>query len=74
MTPAEEADHYFEEQFPLQLLKYVNAKSCFGGAIFFERMNFVERFVIKKVAKIKHNVNQVSDETIDRFISTFQNA
>lgn len=72
MTPAEEAFHYIEEQFPPELIKHAIMKSCFGGAVFFERMNFVERFIMKKITKTSENIYHVSEDALESFHQAFQ--
>ncbi len=67
LTPVAEAFHYIEELFPPKLVEHAAAKSCFGGAMYYERMNFVERFIMKKITKSSVNLYQVSDDTIEDF-------
>ena len=71
LTPAEEAYHYIEEQFPKELQQHAAVNSCFGGAVFFERMNFVERFIMKKITKSSENIYQVSEDAIGNFTGAF---
>ncbi|PKM79945.1 MAG: flavodoxin [Firmicutes bacterium HGW-Firmicutes-14] len=71
LTPADQAFHYIEEQFPPELVQHASEKSCFGGAVHFERMNFIERFIMKKITKSASNIYQVSEDAITHFASEF---
>jgi len=72
LTEPAEAYHYIEEQFPEELQQHAIIKSCFGGAVIFEKMNFVERFMMKKITKSSENINNVSEDAIESFVRTFQ--
>lgn len=69
MEKGEKAEEQFENAFPKELRDHAKAKGCFGGAFNFDKMNFIEKAIIKKVGKIDHNISTVSEESIQKFIS-----
>jgi menaquinone-dependent protoporphyrinogen oxidase len=45
---------------------------CFAGSEFqFEKMNFFERAIIKRIAKTDKSVSQIRVENIDKLIEEF---
>jgi menaquinone-dependent protoporphyrinogen oxidase len=44
-----------------------------GGAFLFEKMNFAERFIIKKIANTQQTVHRILQEEIDAFVKQIQN-
>lgn len=68
MEEGDKAEEQFNNGFPKLLIDHAIAKSILGGAFNFEKMNAVERFIIKKIAKTDQSVNKVSDEKIKQFI------
>jgi len=65
----EEQEKELKNAFPEVLLKKSEITSFLGGAYLFERMNFFERMIIKKVAKTTENVQQINWEGIDEFVN-----
>ena len=53
--------------FPEELLSSSIAKEYFGGEFIFKNMNFLERFIIKKIAKSDKDSSTLSKETINKF-------
>jgi menaquinone-dependent protoporphyrinogen oxidase len=45
------------------------ATGFLGGAFLFEQMNFVERSIIKKIAKTTTSIEQIDWEAVDGFIN-----
>lgn len=56
-----------ELNYPAVLRKAAVAMDCFGGEYHFDTMNFMEKMIIKKVAKVKEDVSDIHEETIQRF-------
>ena len=48
------------------------ATGFLGGAFLFEQMNFIERSIIKKIAKTTTSVRQIDWEAIDGFVKKLQ--
>lgn len=53
MEEGEVAQKQLQNAFPDELLNIAKATACFGGEFNFEKMNFFERLIVKKVAKSK---------------------
>jgi len=59
----------FENAFPAELRGHAAAKGLFGGAFTFERMNWVERTLTKKIAKMDQSISKINVDEISRFIA-----
>jgi menaquinone-dependent protoporphyrinogen oxidase len=47
--------------------------TCFAGGEFqFEKMNFFERAIIKRIAKTDKSISQIRENEIDRFVTEYQ--
>lgn len=55
------------DAFPEELLDCSKATACFGGEFDFNKMNFFEKMIIKKVAHVKENVSNIDPESIKKF-------
>ncbi|HEQ71488.1 MAG TPA: hypothetical protein ENN69_03275 [Spirochaetia bacterium] len=67
LTPPEKADNYFAENWPLQLVKAAAARGLFGGAVYFDRLNGFERFIMKKITKKETNITNLIEANIKSF-------
>jgi len=65
----ENPEKYLEQFFPSELLDSALATVCPGGEFLFEKMNFIERAIIKKMAKTDQNVSKINSEKIKEFIA-----
>jgi menaquinone-dependent protoporphyrinogen oxidase len=54
----------FEDAFPAELRAHASATGFFGGGISFEKMNMMEKLIVKKVAKIDQNVTRLRTASI----------
>ncbi|MBL7066809.1 MAG: flavodoxin domain-containing protein [Candidatus Marinimicrobia bacterium] len=72
MEEGESADKEFTNAFPKQLIEHAVAKGFFGGEFNFENMNFIERFIVKKIAKVTESVSNVKENNIIDFINTMK--
>lgn len=68
MAEGEEANSEFNKAFPAELIQHATATGIFGGEFNFEKMNFIERAMIKKVAKTDKSISKINHENIDKFI------
>ena len=57
-----------EGAYPEVLWKNAAATGFLGGAFIFERMNFFERLIIKKIAKTTSSVTQLDWDAIEGFV------
>jgi menaquinone-dependent protoporphyrinogen oxidase len=71
MTPPDKAFGYFS-QFPAEVVCSAAVKECFGGAVRYETMNFLEAFIMKRIMKSKENVEGIDRTRIDSFVKAFQ--
>ena len=69
MEEGEKAINQFNEAFPDELIQHASATGIFGGEFNFEKMNFVERYIVKKIAKIDKSISKISEENINKFIN-----
>ncbi|WP_372775810.1 flavodoxin domain-containing protein [Mangrovibacterium sp.] len=73
MYEGEQARIQLENAFPEQLHKKAKAESILGGEFDFKKMNFVERFMVRKIAKTDHSVQRINREAIRLFAKTMNN-
>jgi menaquinone-dependent protoporphyrinogen oxidase len=58
--------------YPQELVRHA-VSTCFAGGEFqFEKMNFFERAIIKRIAKTDKNVSQIRESEIDRFVMEYR--
>ena len=72
----EEGDGAMKEltdNFPDQLIDHATATGLFGGEFDFEKMNIIEKFIVKKVAKVNESVSNINEKNIENFITTMTN-
>jgi len=69
MEVGDVAQKQFNNAFPKELIQHTSATGILGGEFNFENMNFFEKAIIKKVAKINKSVSKISEEKIETFVS-----
>jgi menaquinone-dependent protoporphyrinogen oxidase len=69
MAEAAEAEQEFTNAYPQQLIEHAAAIGLFGGEFNFEKMNFVEKYMIKKVGKVTESVSRINEDNIADFIA-----
>jgi menaquinone-dependent protoporphyrinogen oxidase len=69
MEEGDKAKTQFETAFPASMRDRASARGLFGGEFNFERMNWVERAIVEKIAKTERSISKISGEKISRFIS-----
>lgn len=67
MEEGTKAEEQFAQAFPEDLRAHAIAKGLFGGAFDFTRMNWLEKAIIKKIAKIEDSVTKIKESEIARF-------
>ena len=67
MKEGMEAKEQFENAFPKELREHSSANGLFGGEFIFEKMNFIEKFLVKKIAKVDKSVSNLNKEAIHKF-------
>ncbi len=59
-----------EKAFPPELSLHASEKAFLGGEFIFEKMNFLEKMIIKKVSKIEKSTSQIDKQTLNKFIKS----
>lgn len=67
MEEGEKAQEQFDNAYPAELREHASATGLFGGEFNFDMMNFLERFIIKKIAGTAENVSKIKEEQIKKF-------
>lgn len=67
MEQGKTAQKQLLEAYPVELIVHAKSTACFGGEYDFEKMNFLEKMVVKKVAKINQSTSKVDHEAIRKF-------
>ena len=68
MTPEpEKRRQEFDLAFSPELRAHSRANGILGGEFLFEKMNFLERMVVKKVAKTDHSVSDIDTSAVRTF-------
>ncbi len=53
--------------FPRELLEIAKAKEHLGGEFIFDKMNFFEKTIVKKISKVTSNKSNISEDNIHKF-------
>ncbi len=67
MEEGEKARQQLEKAFPPDLTAVAVAVAFFGGAFDFDKMNFLERTIVKKVAKVSASVSKFDEAAVREF-------
>ncbi|HYQ58409.1 MAG TPA: flavodoxin domain-containing protein, partial [Draconibacterium sp.] len=67
MEEGENAELQLQNAFPEVLYHGAKAKSYFGGEFNFQKMNFFEKLIVKKVAKVEESTSHFNQEAIRKF-------
>lgn len=70
----EDAQKQLESAFPSELLAAAIAREYLGGEFDFQKMNFFERFIIKKISGSDQNQTRLMEANISRFAELMKNA
>lgn len=57
----------FETVYPENLRNHAKAHGLMGGEMLVEEMNFIDKFIVKKVAGVTETVSKLDQEAIDKF-------
>ena len=69
MQKDEKREEQFNNAFPAELREVSVANGLMGGEFCFDRMNFLERAIVKKIAGKSSNVNEIDNYAIENFIN-----
>jgi menaquinone-dependent protoporphyrinogen oxidase len=67
MREGEEAKTQLASAFPKELTEVATAKGLFGGEFMISRMGFMDKLIVKKVAKVEKDTSKILEENIDSF-------
>jgi len=67
----EQQEKELKEAFPETLIKSAAITSFLGGEFLFEKMNFLEKFIIKKIVKTKTSSSRIDWESVENIILKF---
>jgi menaquinone-dependent protoporphyrinogen oxidase len=67
MEEGDTAQKQFDEAFPAELRNHAAVTGLFGGAFNFDKMNFLQRAIVKKAAGITESVSKIKEDNIQRF-------
>lgn len=67
MEEGENAQKQLLGAFPEELIRNAKATACFGGEFDFEKMNFLQKMIVKKVAHVNHSTSKFDKEAIRVF-------
>ena len=68
----EQREKELKDAYPEVLQKKAEATGFMGGEFLFERMNFIEHLIIKKIAKTNSSVHQIDWDAVGGFIKKLQ--
>jgi len=67
MFEGDVAKRQFEGAWPPELREHATATGLFGGEIRFDKMNVLEKMIVKKVAKIDKDVSKLNQLAVREF-------
>ena len=67
MFDGEVAKKQFEEAYPLELRNHASATGMFGGELTMDKMNALEKMIVKKVAGADHDISKLNQLAIREF-------
>lgn len=67
MQQGDQAMTQLDNSFPRELQDVAVTRESFGGEFVFKKMNFLERFIVKKVAKTDRDTSFLAEEKIEQF-------
>jgi menaquinone-dependent protoporphyrinogen oxidase len=68
MAEGADAQKEFDDAFPEVLRRHARASGMFGGAFRFEKMNMLQRAMIRKISGLDKSVDKIRQEAIDEFV------
>ena len=70
----EKSIEQFENAFPKDIRNHASSKGILGYEYNFEKMNFLERAIIKKISGTKKSVSNINYKAINKFVNDFEKA
>lgn len=69
MAEGADAQKEFDQAFPEVLRRQARVTGVFGGEFNFEKMNALQRAMIRKISGLKESVTKIRQEAIDDFVA-----
>lgn len=69
----EEAENQFKSAYPEILRNHAISSKVMGGEFRFDKMNFFERAIVKKIAGISESVSKIDEAKIQEFVKDIKN-
>ncbi len=67
MDEGPETEIYFTKNFEPELLDHAKEKAILGGEFNFEKMNFIEKSIIKKISGFTKTVSKIDENKVAEF-------
>ncbi|SMC64554.1 flavodoxin domain-containing protein [Papillibacter cinnamivorans] len=74
MGEGEYAEKQIASSYPKDLLSAAVVKDCLGGEFNFDKMNFLERSIIRKISGSSQNTINLREEAVSRFADAMNRA
>lgn len=71
MDKSKEMEEYLNS-FPAALIQHAHAEGFFGGEFNFDKMNFVERFIVRKKLGYTESISRIDAQSINQFAIMMQ--
>lgn len=74
MAEGSKAEEQFAQAFPKDLIEAAAAKGLFGGAYDFDKMNWLDKALVKKISGVTASVSKLKEDEVDSFVRTMTGA
>jgi len=71
MNKDQEMEEYINS-FPAALIQHAHAEGYFGGEFDFDKLNFIERFIVRKNLGHKESITRIDSQSINHFAIMMQ--
>ncbi len=72
MYEPEVAREEIRNAFPEELHQMAKTEAIFGGEFNFDKMNFMEKLLVRKVAHVNESVSKIDHDSIERFANRME--
>ncbi len=72
MYEPEIAREEIQNAFPEELHQMAKTEAIFGGEFNFDKMNFVEKMLVRKIARVHESVSKIDHSSIERFANRME--
>ncbi|MEO8513088.1 MAG: flavodoxin domain-containing protein [Ignavibacteria bacterium] len=68
VTDEKKREEEFQSAYPEELMRHAAAKGIMGGEFLLEKMNFIEKLVVRKIAHTKETVHDIDTDAVEKFL------